>query len=170
MPSEHSRSVLPTVNYPSFLKTTRPYPPWHKAVHHTYVFIFFILVVILPILHALLRSHRPTSRELWAIFGTMLGVYVLYRAWLYFVYQGGYDPTPAFMKNRPTTANNSRPVPNYYPTLASLRQDQIAAYMPSSYPASPQRHPDVPAASPPPIYQNALHDTLVPAYSDRRSN
>ncbi|KAH8553620.1 hypothetical protein BGW37DRAFT_486435 [Umbelopsis sp. PMI_123] len=176
MPLDQHGPVLPTVNYPSFLKSTRPYPSWHKVVHHTYVFIFFILVVVLPILHALLRSHRPTSRELWAIFGTLLGVYILYRCWLYFVYQGGYDPTPAFLKTQPHNASNSRSqqdtnVPNRYPTLASLRQDQIAAFMPSTYPTSPSQPPrtDV-AASPPPIYQNAIHDTPVPEYSRHPSN
>lgn len=79
MPADQSGSILPTVRYPSFLKSTRPYPRWHKVVHHTYVFIFFILVVALPITHATTKQHRPTSWELWTVFGSMLGAYVLYR-------------------------------------------------------------------------------------------
>jgi hypothetical protein len=87
------------------------------------------------------------------------------------VYQGGYDPTPTFMKPQTSnSAGDTQPVANHYPTLASLRQDHIAAYMPSSYPSTPQTQPSYVAASPPPIYQNALHDTLVPEYSDRPSN
>jgi hypothetical protein len=79
MPADQSGSILPTVRYPSFLKSTRPYPRWHKIVHHTYVFIFFILVVALPITHATTKKHRPTSWELWTIFGSLLGAYILYR-------------------------------------------------------------------------------------------
>lgn len=172
MPADQSGSILPTVRYPSFLKSTRPYPRWHKVVHHTYVFIFFILVVALPITHATTKQHRPTSWELWTVFGSMLGAYVLYRAWLFFVYQGGYDSRPAFIKrSQSNTAPSVPSSPNRYPTLASLRQEQIAAFMPSSYPPSNTSSlPRSMVASPPPGYQNAIAEVPAPEYSPTECN
>jgi hypothetical protein len=91
------------------------------------------------------------------------------------VYQGGYDPTPAFMKPQTRTVSNSAStqnanVPNRYPTLASLRHDQIAAFMPSTYPSSAPMPPSDLPSSPPPLYQNALRDTPVPEYSQHPAN
>ncbi|CAM0140654.1 unnamed protein product [Umbelopsis sp. WA50703] len=149
MPADQSGSILPTVRYPSFLKST---------------------LVALPITHATTKKHRPTSWELWTIFGSLLGAYILYRAWLYFVYQGGYDSRPAFIKRSQSNTETALPSPpNRYPTLASLRQEQIAAFMPSSYPSTePVRPSEV--SSPPPIYQNAIEEAPVPEYSPAEDN
>jgi hypothetical protein len=82
------------------------------------------------------------------------------------VYQGGYDSRPAFIKRSQSNTETALPSP---PTLASLRQEQIAAFMPSSYPSTePVRPSEV--SSPPPIYQNAIEEAPVPEYSPAEDN